>query len=94
MKLYKMFDQNGIYPAFWCSDVEKVINDWEAYSDSYADEYDVGCTAELRFFDTWDIDPKEYHEMDEDDYFESLSKLEKTYTLTQYDYYIEWVESR
>ena len=61
MKLYKMFDQNGIYPAFWCSDVEKVIYDWEYYADSYADEYDVGYTAELRFFDTWDIDPKEYH---------------------------------
>ncbi len=93
MKLYKMFDQNGIYPTFWSSDVEKVIDDWEDYAIRNPYEYDIGYTAELRSFDTWDIDTEEYHEIDEDDYFASLSKLEKTYTLTEDGDFVGWEES-
>ena len=93
MKLYKMFDQNGIYPTFWSSDVEKVIDDWEDYAIRNLCEYDIGYTAELHSFDTWDIDPKEYHTIDEDDYFASLSKLEKTYTLTEDGDFVGWEES-
>ncbi len=93
MKLYKMCDKNGIYPTFWSSDVEKVIDDWEDYAIRNPYEYDIGYTAELRSFDTWDIDTEEYHEIDEDDYFASLSKLEKTYTLTEDGDFVGWEES-
>lgn len=94
MRLYKMFDSNVNYPAFWCSDKSKVIDDWKNYTVNFADEYAIDHEVELRSFNTREIDSQEYEKWNSEDYFPDLSRLEKKFTLRKVDGdWAEWVET-
>lgn len=94
MRLYKMFDSNVNYPAFWCSDKSKVIDDWKNYADSFFAEYSIDDEVELISFDTCDIDPQEDDKWNNEDYFLKLSRIEKKFMLREVDkYWLQWMES-
>lgn len=93
MKLYRIFDPNNNYPAFWCEDDEKVIDDWKNYAVNFADEYVIDHEVELWSFDTREINSQEYDKWISEDYFSELSRLEKKFVLRELDAnWLEWVE--
>lgn len=95
MKLYRIFDPNANYPAFWCEDKEKVIDDWTNYAIEFSDEYVIDQEVELRSVDTRDIDSQEYEKWNSEDYLPELSRLEKKFTSREVDDdWMEWVESQ
>lgn len=94
MRLYRIFDPNTNYPAFWCEDDEKVIDDWKNYAVNFADEYAIDHEVELWSFDTREINSQEYDKWISEDYFSELSRLEKRFVLRELDAnWSEWVES-
>lgn len=96
MKLYKVFDYNSQYIAFWGSDLLKVIDDWKSYvNDNDVDEYDENDEVEVRAFEMRDINSDEYKNWDSEEYFEELSVPIKKFVLREVDDdWLEWVESQ
>lgn len=98
MKFYKVFDANSQYIASWCSNLFQARDDWKEYNMVYADEYDENDEAEIRAFDTRDINSDEYKNWDSEEYFKALSVPVEKYVLrliedSSYpEEYLEWVK--
>ncbi|MEY8737172.1 hypothetical protein AB9M75_08120 [Lactobacillus sp. AN1001] len=99
MKFYKVFDYNSQYIASWCSNLSQARDDWKEYNMVFADEYDENDEAEIRAFDTRDINSDEYKNWDSEEYFKELSAPVEKYVVkfiedSSYpeEGYLEWVK--